>query len=198
MLKKIMIVLLIVSCTYKLEAQIKNYSQFTVGLSFGLPTGDVSKTLNSNIVKLNIGQEFAMNQFFSLNVLGDFASTSGTQANPNINKIGLGGGVKIQMLPIINWILKSKYKLGINMFIASNGLININKIENYAGSGQMVNFNASGGLEFLDKKKTIYKIFYGGDTFIKGIPNGNIEKSQTRIFSQLGFAIGFSNLKKKQ
>ena len=196
-MKKYLIALSIFFISLTSFSQDRNPSQFVVGLSYGLPVGDQTKALNNNIFKISLGQEFSLSKFFSLNALGDFATTTGVLTNPNINKVGLGGGIKIQIVPIVNLIRKNKLNTKLNIFVNSNGSININNIKNYAGVGEIFNLNILSGIEFFGKEKRIYKIYLASDYFFNDYIDGNLINSQTRIFSQIGFAIGFNNSKKK-
>jgi hypothetical protein len=196
-MKKYIITICALLICLKLSAQHTNLSQFVVGLSYGIPIGEQSKQLNNNILKLNIGQEFALNKIFSMIALGDFVTTSGANTNPNINKIGLGGGLKIQIIPLVNLIRKNKLETKSNIYVSSNGSININNIKNYANSGEMFDLNVVTGVEFFGKKNRIYKVYFANDFFFTDFINVNLRNSENRAFSQIGFAIGINNSKKK-
>jgi hypothetical protein len=173
-------------------AQDRNPSQYNIGLTYGIPIGSQTKSLNNNIVKVNLVREFSLGKIFSLNAKADIASTSGVQSNPNINKFGLGGGVKIQINPIVDWILKNYEEPKYNVYVSSDILLNINKISNYTNSGQMLHNNLQTGVELFNKKRNIYKIYIDSDDFIKDAFKDNSPQSEFRNFRSIGLAYCFT------
>jgi hypothetical protein len=180
----------------KLFSQQRNFNQFTLGLAYGFPSGDETKSLNNSLYKINLGQEFALNEVISIAILSDYGISSGKSANPDIEKIGLGGGFKIQIIPVIEAILKKESISKFNYFISGTTLLNLKNIPNYANSGQMFDVNVIVGLEFISKNATTYKVFYGGNYFYNSL-SSNINANDTRLFRQFGVAVGFKNFSKQ-
>lgn len=191
----IFILLLLITGNLSLLAQQRNFNQFIIGLSYGFPSGTNTKLLNENLYKFNLGQEFALNKFISLDILSDFASTKGKSLNPDINKVGLGGGFKIQLIPIIEAILKKDSISNYNYFLMGNGFLNLNNISNYAKPGQMSDINVIIGFEFINKNYRVFKLFYGANYFYNN-SSLSINSNDVRSFNQFGIALGFKNFSK--
>ena len=188
--------------TFASVAQNLNYSKLSLGGGYGLPYNSTTSSLNGNIYHFFISQDFAINKYLSLVGKGEYSQTKGKSINPDIDKLGVGGGIKIQLIPILNLVNKalsidSSRNFKNNIYIKSGALINVNNIENYTPSSHLFNQQFIVGFEFMTINKFTYDIFIMSENYIpKNTSRTTLTPQPTgRQFIQVGVSIGFRNSK---
>jgi hypothetical protein len=206
MKNRFLIILLILSGS-GVSAQQTNFNQLQFGLSYGIPYDSDTRKLNGNLLKLSLQQDFRLGNLISLSVLGDYNHSKGKSLFRDINNVGLGGGIKIQMIPIFQFINTKILKtdsihVKYNVFIQSNATVNIHNTK-YFDAGTLYDNTFQIGVELFDKKKYVYKIFYAFSMIedntkydYLAIPN-QPKNITSRTFGELGIAIGIKNLSKR-
>ncbi len=205
-MKKYLFFLLLSFLVLKGKAQQTNFNQLQLGLSYGIPYDSDTRKLSGNLLKLSLQQDFRLGNLISLSVLGDYNHSKGKSLFRDINNVGLGGGIKIQMIPIFQFINTKVLKtdsihVNYNVFIQNNATVNIHNTK-YFDAGTLYDNTIQIGVELFDKKKYVYKIFYALSMIedntkyvYLAIPN-QPKNITSRTFGELGIAIGIKNLSK--
>ncbi|MBC7655239.1 MAG: hypothetical protein H7098_12315 [Oligoflexus sp.] len=208
-MKKSILLYFLVFISSATMSQQTNFNQFNMGISYGIPYDKETRVLNGNLLKLSLQQDFRLGNLISLSALGDYNHSNGKNIYPSINTYGLGGGIKIQMVPVFQFIntkilKRDSLNYKFNIFIQSNATLNINKSQ-YFETGTLYDHTIQTGIELFDRKKGIYKIFYSisslyndGKYLYVTIPSNAKIEDRVRTFGELGIAVGFKNFSKKK
>jgi hypothetical protein len=205
-MKKYLFFLLLSFLVLKGKAQQTNFNQLQLGLSYGIPYDSDTRKLSGNLLKLSLQQDFRLGNLIFLSVLGDYNYSNYKSGFRKISFVSLGGGLKIQLIPIIQFVnikilKKDSIEFRYNIYFQNNFSVNINNSEHF-DAGNLFDNAAQLGLEFFDKSKRAYKIYYAIDRIYDNtkylylaIPN-QPKNITSRTFGELGIAIGIKNLSK--